>query len=263
MAGYLFWLRDSPLVAINDVEVEGITGPEADEVTAALTESASEMTTLNLSEEKLEAATEAFPTVVSLTADPKLLHGLVIDVTERKPALTAHVAGQSIPVARDGTLLRGVELGDDGDALPVLELSALPRSPRLEGEALEQAVVLGAAPAAIRPLVEEVGVSGEDGVEVTLRGGIPVRLRDAVPGEGEMGCRRGDPRRSAAHDVHSYRRANARSGGRRGGRVADRGPERREPRRSHTLRQRLRVRHVSQPSTTGRACRGCMIPCRV
>ncbi len=174
VAGYLFWLRDSPLVAINDVEVKGITGPEASEVTAALTQSASEMTTLNLSEEKLEAATEAFPTVVSLTADPKLLHGLVIDVTERKPALTAHVAGQSVPVTRDGTLLRGVELGDDGDALPVLDLSALPRSPRLEGEALQQAVVLGATPAAIRPLVEDVGVSGDDGVEVTLTGGIPV-----------------------------------------------------------------------------------------
>lgn len=176
VAGYYGWLRDSSLVAVEKVRVEGITGPEAPQVIEALTRSGRTMTTLHVRTDELEAAVKGFPTVVSVSADPDLLHGLVIEVSERPPALIADARGESVPVAGDGTLLRGVELGEARDQLPVIELSELPQSGRLEGEALAQAVVLGAAPQPIRPLIEGVSVGGEDGVRVTLRGEIPVRF---------------------------------------------------------------------------------------
>ena len=43
--------------------------------------------------------------------------------------------------------------------------------------------MLGAAPAALRPLIEGVAIEGERGVEVTMRGGIPIRFGTAEDAE--------------------------------------------------------------------------------
>lgn len=179
-AGYFAWLRDSSLVAVEQVRVEGLHGPEAEEATAALTESARSMTTLNVDEDELAAAVEAFPTVVAVSADADLLHGLAIEVTERPPALIVESGGEEIPAAGDGTLLRGVELGTGARRLPTIALRELPPSGTLEGEAREKAAILGAAPEPLRPMIEEVPFVPEHGVEVVLEGGIAVRFG---PGE--------------------------------------------------------------------------------
>ena len=54
-----------------------------------------------------------------------------IEVTERPPAMLVSAGGEQVPVAADGTLLSGVEVGED-DHLPVLEVGELPpgRQPR-------------------------------------------------------------------------------------------------------------------------------------
>ncbi len=177
VAGYFGWLRDSSLVAVRDVEVTGVSSPDRERIATALTEAAGSMTTLHVREDDLAAAVAGFPTVVSVSADPELLHGLSIEVTERPPALIAQSGDESVPVAGDGTLLRGLELDDDARAgLPVLEVDEFPASGTLEGEALIQATVLGAAPAPLRPLIEGISIEGERGVEVTMRGAIPIRF---------------------------------------------------------------------------------------
>jgi cell division protein FtsQ len=174
-AGYVGWFRDSSLVAVNEVEVTGLSSPDEPRIVAALTEAAGSMTTLNFDEAELADAVVGFPTVVSVSADRDFPHGLAIHVNERPPALMAVAGGDAVPVAGDGTLLRGLELDEaTREPLPVLDVGELPASGRLEGEALAQAVVLGATPRPLRPLVDDISIAGEDGVEVTMRGEIPI-----------------------------------------------------------------------------------------
>ena len=61
-------------------------------------------------------------------------------------------------------------------SLPVLEINGLPPGSALEGDPLKQALIAGAAPEPLRPMIEEIDYGDEYGVEVTLRGGIPIRF---------------------------------------------------------------------------------------
>lgn len=63
--------------------------------------------------------------------------------------------------------------------LPRLPLEEPPASGRLRGPMLEQARVLGAAPAALRPYIESSHL-GETGVDVVLRTDIELRFGDAT-----------------------------------------------------------------------------------
>ena len=171
-AGYFFWLRHSSLVAINDVEVAGVTSGDRGAITDDLTRLAEGMTTLDVDTAKLERAAAAYPTVKSISVDPNFPHGLRIEVTERPPVMVVADGDKQIPVAADGTLLPGVAIPDGG--LPVLELKKPPAASGLAGAALDQAIVAGAAPEALRPLIHAIEHTSEHGVVVTLRGGIPV-----------------------------------------------------------------------------------------
>lgn len=174
-AGYLFWLRDSSLVAVTDVEVVGVTSGDRERIVGELTRIAERQTTLHVDAERIERAATAHPTVKAVSVDPNFPHGMRIEITERPPALVAESAGRRLAVAADGTVLAGVAVSED-EGLPVLELDQLPQAGTLEGQALQQALVLGAAPEPLRPLVEDVAIDGSYGVEVTLRGEIPVRF---------------------------------------------------------------------------------------
>lgn len=174
-AGYQFWLRESSLVAIEEVQVEGAGGPERKQIVAALTEAAAGMTTLHVREDELNAAVRGFPTVIGVDADPHFPHGLTISVRERAPVLIARSGGETVPVAGDGTVLAGVEVKAK---LPVINVEALSPDGRLEGSALALAQVAGAAPEPLRRLITDLRADGE-GLEVTLRGDIPVRFGGA------------------------------------------------------------------------------------
>lgn len=84
----------------------------------------------------------------------------------------------AVGVAADGTLLTDAPPPEDG-ALPLLPISEPPKSGRLAGPLLEQARVLGAAPAPIRPCIQGSSF-GESGVDVELRSGIELRFGDAT-----------------------------------------------------------------------------------
>jgi cell division septal protein FtsQ len=174
---YFGWFRDSPLVAVREVKVEGVTTADRSRIEGALTAAAKQMTTLHLDEARLQDAVAAFPSVASVSADPGFPSGLTIHVVERRPALFAQAAGRRIPVADDGTVLTGIDVpSDEAKDLPELRVGQLPASGRLAGEDLEQALVLGAAPEPLRPLIEGVEWSPEEGVVVTMRGEIPIRF---------------------------------------------------------------------------------------
>ena len=75
-AGYHFWLRDSSLVAVDRVEVTGLTTKDAARVRAALASAAHTMTTLHVRHDVLEQAIAAYPVVKALDVRPDFPHGL-------------------------------------------------------------------------------------------------------------------------------------------------------------------------------------------
>lgn len=97
----------------------------------------------------------------------------------RAPRATATIGSgeEAVAVGPEGRVLTGVPLPEEVQ-LPQLPLEEPPRSGRLSGPALQQARVLGAAPAALRPYIES-SYYGESGVDVELRGGVELRFGDA------------------------------------------------------------------------------------
>ena len=177
-AGYFFWLRDSSLVAVNDVKVSGLSpSPQRSEIEGALTRAGQGMTTLHVQSAYLEAAVSRFPTVAGVEADADFPHGLSIKVIERPPALIATDGESDVAVAANGEVLPGVDA--PSDQLPTLQVDKLPSSGALTGEDLQEALVAGAAPAPLAPLVEGIAYGSEDGVTLTVKGGIELRFGDA------------------------------------------------------------------------------------
>ncbi|HEV7769622.1 MAG TPA: cell division protein FtsQ/DivIB [Solirubrobacterales bacterium] len=99
------------------------------------------------------------------------------DVSAPEVTATIGSGSDAIAVAADGTLLPWLALPEEA-SLPMLPLAEPPKSGRLAGPVLQQALVFGAAPAALRPYLER-SYYGESGVDVVLDGGIELRFGDA------------------------------------------------------------------------------------
>lgn len=179
VAAYFLWFRDSSLVAVTEVEISGVSVAN-DDVEAALTAAAEEMTTLNADAGELERAVAEFPTVASISIDPGFPRRLAIEVVERAPVGSIG-AGEGIAVAGDGTILGS--LGEQAERLPPIEVAKTPSSGRLDGVALAQAEVLGTAPDPLRPAIRGAQVNGEHGVVVALVEGIELRFGDSSEAE--------------------------------------------------------------------------------
>lgn len=95
------------------------------------------------------------------------------------PRATATIGtgSDAIAVGPNGQIIAWLPLPEDA-SLPYLPLSSVPAGGQLGGPVLEQARVLGAAPAALRPYIES-SYYGESGVDVKLRSGIELRFGDA------------------------------------------------------------------------------------
>ena len=171
---YFFWFRDSSLVAVNRLKVTGVSGADSARIKAALASSAAGMTTLHVRDEELRKAVSGFPIVKSVSADPSFPNGLTIEVEQLKPALVVDASGRSLMVAADGTLLKGVR-AEPG--LPRLKVSSPPAGTRLSGEALTQALVLGATPAELRRYVTGSSMLA-GGVRVRMENGPEIRFGD-------------------------------------------------------------------------------------
>jgi len=164
-AGYRFWLRDSPLVAVEKVQVTGLTTKDAPRVRAALASAAHTMTTLHLRRDVLQQAVAAYPVVRTLELHTDFPHGLAIHVVEYTPAALAG----GLPVAGDGTILRGIPV--EG-SLPRIAAGGNLHGNRLtDPVALHAARIAGAAPAALRARLETIDMRSQDGLVVEMRDG--------------------------------------------------------------------------------------------
>jgi cell division protein FtsQ len=176
-AGYQLWLRDSSLVSVDDVQVTGLTTKDAGRVRAALTSAGHTMTTLHVDHDLLERAVAHYPAVRGLEVSPDFPHGLRIHVIEHHPAALVVVGGEEVPVAGDGTLLRG--LPAEG-RLPTIEAEGGMRGDRLAGpDALAAVRVAAAVPGLLRGRLERVGLRKGDGLVVELRDGPELIFGDA------------------------------------------------------------------------------------
>jgi cell division protein FtsQ len=178
LVGGWFWLRDSSLASVNTVRVSGMTGPEAADVRTALEQAAHEMTTLHVDEDRLRRAVASYPQVKDLTVEAKPLHELRIDIVERQPVAVLDAGGQRVPVAADGTLLRGrVSSGE----LPAIKASALPAGATVTDPAqVRLLTVLAGAPDAMRRHVERLEQDRTQLVAVLRDAGPQIVLGDAA-----------------------------------------------------------------------------------
>jgi cell division protein FtsQ len=164
-------------VSVERVTVAGVETKDAERLRAALTLSARSMTTLHVDRARLMRAAAGYPVVSELRVIPDFPHALRIEVMQHSPAAIAVARGLRIPVAGDGTLLRGVPV--EG-RLPTIHLTgALPSGRLRDPSALRQAHVLGVAPAALRSRLEKMDERRDEGLIVEMRDGPELIFGDA------------------------------------------------------------------------------------
>ena len=176
LAGGWFWFRDSSLVAVKHVSVTGESGPDASAIRSALTTAATNMTTLDVDMGQLRTAVLPYPAVKDLRVSTDFPHGLRIHVVEDLPVGVIQLAGRTVAVASDGTLLRDVQ---SAPSLPTIALPVPPGGPRLTDPASLGAVAaLAAAPYQLLPKISQIHTTGPHGLVAQLRSGPQVYLGD-------------------------------------------------------------------------------------
>lgn len=177
-AGYVGWLRDSSLVAVEEVEVSGLTAPSAERIEQALTAAARDMTTLHVRPQELERAVAGFPVVQAIHVRADFPHGLHVRVVEHRPVAVLESGGQRVPVAGDGTLLPDVEVRG---ALPGITATGATSGGRLSNPtALALAAVAGAAPSQLLARVERIALAAGRGIVVELHQGPELVFGDGA-----------------------------------------------------------------------------------
>ena len=174
---YWFWLRDSSLVAVNKVEVSGLTTKDGPRIQATFETAAEDMTTLHVRTDELQELAREFPIIASIHVEPDFPHGLRIEVTERSPAALVSVNGIPLPVAGDGTVLTGLR---PPEGLPLLRMEKPAADGRVtDPQTLRALLVAGAAPGAVPQRIERVGEGPEQGIVVELKNGPEIIFGDA------------------------------------------------------------------------------------
>lgn len=177
LTGGWLWFRKSGLVAVEQVRISGVSGPQAHAIEAALRSAAHGMSTLDLDTSELRAAVAPFAIVRGLHASPHFPHTLVIAVTERPPVAALVVGSARTAVAADGLVLGPAVLAA---GLPSVSARWQPQAGQSvrEGGVLAALAVLGAAPTALAARVSSV-YSGLHGLTVAMRNGLLVYFGDA------------------------------------------------------------------------------------
>lgn len=169
------WLRDSSLVAVKHVEVQGITGRDRAAVERALTTAGLDMTTLHVRENVLRTAVEPFPAVAAIDVSRKLPNRLIVRVDQRRPVAVISAGGIRQAVAGDGVILRGAPTR----GVPTIPASIAAAGDRVTGRRELQALrLLDAAPAALRPRIVRLRYTAE-GIVVLLSKGPELRFGTA------------------------------------------------------------------------------------
>ncbi len=168
LAGW-FWLRDSSLAAVRNVEVSGVVGPQGARIREALGQAARSMTTLHVRLGALDSAAAPFSLVKRIEVSTSFPHTMRIHVVTNVAVGAIVVGGRRIAVTSDGTLLRDVAAPA---GLPQIPVRTTPGGARLtEPDAVAAVEALAAAPAALRGHVQGVQTTPDRGLTIQLANG--------------------------------------------------------------------------------------------
>jgi cell division protein FtsQ len=176
LGGAWLWVRDSPLVAVNRVEVTGESGPDAGQIRSTLIASARNMTTLDVRINQLRTAVAPYPVVKRVEVTTQFPHGMRIRVIEHDAVAVVVVAGRRTAVAGDGTLLQDVVASS---ALPEIPLQLPPGGTHLTGAPLADVELLGDAPPGLLDRVSQATSIAEHGLVAQIRNGPSIYFGDA------------------------------------------------------------------------------------
>jgi cell division protein FtsQ len=179
LGGGWLWLRNSSLVAVENVEVTGAGGREGRAIRVALDETAERMSTLHVNMGALRAAVAPFRVVRDLQVSTGFPHTLRIRVIERPPVAALTVGGVKTAAAADGVVLGPALLRT---RLPVVEGASgegLGSGQVKSSDTLDALAVLGAAPPALAGWVARV-YTGREGLTVAMRNGLLIYFGDAT-----------------------------------------------------------------------------------
>ncbi len=181
-AGWLFLVPAIPFFQVDKTTVRGLgkdRSGDVAEVEAAVRQSVEGMSTLNPDEGNLEEAMSRFPRVAGVSVVPDFPDEATVEVDLRRDGSVAEASPDDLLIATDGWVLERFDEKRSGP-LPVLGAGPVSQVPgeRLEGEALNQALVAGAAPAELRQFIELIE-SGDSGVEAQLTDGSVLVFGDA------------------------------------------------------------------------------------
>jgi cell division protein FtsQ len=166
---YMVWFRNSGLVAVEKVQVSGLTGKDARRARAALEGAGRETTTLNVDRGSIEQAAQAFPVIRALEITPDFPSGLRIRVLEHRPTAVLVSGDRRVPVAGDGSILTGLPLGG---SLPTIDVKGAVPSRRLgSGSAMGAVRVAGTAPAVLTHRLASIQTTQSKGVVVKVSHG--------------------------------------------------------------------------------------------
>jgi cell division septal protein FtsQ len=173
-AAYWFWFRGSSFVAVEDVTIKG--AEQAPQIESALRGAAEGQSTIDFDMAALEQAVAGDPLVADIAVQADFPSGVLIDVEVRRPA--GYLGAEGVVVAGDGTVLE--RTGERPEGVPSIELAnkddgALEGDAAI-GDALAASKVLGAAPEALAPLINEASTGGEFGVTIDLGPGLELRF---------------------------------------------------------------------------------------
>ncbi len=176
LGGAWLGVRDSALVAVREVQIQGLSGPEAPALSGELIAAARRQSTLHLRGDALMAAVGGNRMVRAVALHPIFPHGLRITVSERRPVATLTDGSVSVAAAADGTVLGARALLP---ALAQVRMVSLPRRSVLDARVRDYLVVLGAAPVTLARRVVRVYASSR-GVTLAMRNGLLIFFGDAV-----------------------------------------------------------------------------------
>jgi cell division protein FtsQ len=176
LVGGYFWVRSSPLSAVRNVNVVGLSGAEAGQIRDALETTARGMSTLNADTGDFHNTVAAYPEVKSVKASASFPHSMTITVVEQDPVAVVVAGGHRTVVSGDGTLLPNVTASS---SLPTITTTVAPGGTTLSGTPLQQAVLLADAPYELLPRIASTQFSSSHGLTVALRGGPQLYFGDS------------------------------------------------------------------------------------
>ncbi len=182
LGGGWLWLRSSPLVSVERVQITGVRGVDAGPIDAALQGAARQMSTLDVNAAALRAAVAPFHVVRGLSVATSFPHGLRIRVVEQLPVAALSAGGVRTAVAADGVVLGPALLSSPHAPLPAIVLAGSPAPPGghvKDATVRAELSVLGAAPQVLLGWVGRV-FTGREGLMVAMRGGVSLYFGNAT-----------------------------------------------------------------------------------